>query len=84
MGDSFLKLQAMCSFSQNVCIEVYGFFITRLTPYALLDLLIMTRRFDRLPTVGLEVAYCVATQDTPNVMVECCVGRVHEMLFERA
>ena len=32
MSDSFLKLQEMCSFSQNVCIEVYGIFITRLTP----------------------------------------------------
>ena len=32
MGDSFLKLQEMCSFSQNVCIEVYGILNTRLTP----------------------------------------------------
>ena len=34
MGDSFLKLQEMCRVSQNVCIEVYGIFITRLTPVA--------------------------------------------------
>ena len=32
MGDSFLKLQEMCSLSQNVCIDVYGIFITRLNP----------------------------------------------------
>ena len=32
MGDSFLKLQEMCSFSQNVCIEVYGILNTSLTP----------------------------------------------------
>ena len=32
MSDSFLKLQEMCSFSQNVCIEVYAIFITRRTP----------------------------------------------------
>ena len=32
MGDGFLKLQEMCSFSQNVCIEVYGILNTRLTP----------------------------------------------------
>ena len=33
MGDSFLKLQEMCSFSKNVCIEVYGILNTRLTPH---------------------------------------------------
>ena len=32
MGDRFLKLQEMYSFSQNVCIEVYGILITSLTP----------------------------------------------------
>ena len=35
MGDSFLEIQEMCSFSQNVCtcIEVYGILNTRrLTP----------------------------------------------------
>ena len=32
MGDSFLKLQEMYSFSQNVCIEVYGILIARFTP----------------------------------------------------
>ena len=32
IGDSVLKLQEMCSFSQNVCIEVYGILNTSLTP----------------------------------------------------
>ena len=31
MGDSFLKLQEMCSFSQNVGIEVYGILNTGAT-----------------------------------------------------
>ena len=33
MGDSFLKLQEMCSLSQTVCIEVYGILNTGVTPY---------------------------------------------------
>ena len=32
MGDSFLKSQEMCSFSQNVGIEAYGILNTSLTP----------------------------------------------------
>ena len=40
MGDSFLKLQEMCSFSQNVCIEVYGILNTCLTPNELRNILI--------------------------------------------
>ena len=32
MGDTFLKYQEMCSFSQNVCIDVYGIWITSFTP----------------------------------------------------
>ena len=32
MGDCFVKLQEMYSFSLNVCIEVYGIFNTGFTP----------------------------------------------------
>ena len=32
MGDSFLKLQEMYCFRQNVCIEVYGILNTSFTP----------------------------------------------------
>ena len=35
MGDTFLKLQEMYSFSQNVCIEAYGILNTGATPIGL-------------------------------------------------
>ena len=58
MVDSFLKLQEMCSFSQNVCIEAYGIFITRLTP-------------SRPGIMDETVLHTVAVTDKNAIMSRC-------------
>ena len=52
MGNSFLKLQEMYSFSQNVCIEVYGILNTGATPIGL-----PRRGFQRLQPLSVNLTY---------------------------